>query len=99
MTLDIKTIEPSLLKAELLRLRNEEHMDFLENLIGMDWGEEGGLGVVYMLLSTSTGKRANLRCSTTDRVNPVLPTASDLLLHILPGGKNMKQKQTVYLRK
>ena len=78
MTLDIRTIEPSLLKAELLRLRDEEHMDFLENLIGMDWGEEGGLGVVYMLQSTTTGKRANLRCSTTDRVNPVLPTASDL---------------------
>ena len=34
MTLDIRTIEPSLLKAELLRLRDEEHMDFLENLIG-----------------------------------------------------------------
>ena len=47
MTLDIRTIEPSLLKAELLRLRDEEHMDFLENLIGMDWGEEGGLGVVH----------------------------------------------------
>ena len=78
MTLDIRTIEPSLLKAELLRLRDEEHMDFLENLIGMDWGEEGGLGVIYMLQSTTTGKRANLRCSTTDRVNPVLPTASDL---------------------
>lgn len=78
MKLDIRTVEPSQLKAELLRLRDVEKMDFLENLIGMDWGEEGGLGVVYMLYSTSTGKRENLRCSTTDRVNPVIPTASDL---------------------
>ena len=37
MKLDIRTVEPSLLKAELLRLRDVEKMDFLENLIGMDW--------------------------------------------------------------
>lgn len=78
MKLDIQTIEPSALKAELLRLRDEEHMDFLEDLVGMDWGEEGGLGVVYMLASTTTGKRVSLRSATTDRENPVLPTASDL---------------------
>lgn len=78
MKLDIRTVEPSQLKAELLRLRDQENMDFLENLIGMDWGEEGGLGVVYMLYSTVTGKRENLRCATTDRRQPVLPTASDL---------------------
>ena len=37
MKLDIRTVEPSQLKAELLRLRDVEKMDFLENLIGMDW--------------------------------------------------------------
>ena len=78
MKLEITIIEPSKLRAELLRLRDVEKMDFLENLVGMDWGEEGGLGVVYMLLSTETGKRVNLRTSTTDREHPVLPTASDL---------------------
>ena len=41
MTLDIQTIEPSALHAEMLRLRQEKKMDFLVNLIGMDWGEEG----------------------------------------------------------
>lgn len=78
MKLDIKTIEPALLRTELRRLRDEERMDFLENLIGMDWEENGGLGVVYMLLSTATGKRVCLRCSASDRSDPVLPTASDL---------------------
>lgn len=78
MKLEITTIEPLKLKAELLRLRDVEKMDFLENLVGMDWGEEGGLGVVYMLYSTVTGKRVNLRTATTDREHPVLPTASDL---------------------
>ncbi len=78
MKIDIRTVEPSQLKAEMLRLRNEEKMDFLENLIGMDWGEEGGLGVVYMLMSTVTGKRENIRCATTDRNQPVIPSVSDL---------------------
>ena len=55
MTLDIKTIAPSELRTELIRLKDQEKMDFLVNLIGMDWGEEG-LGVIYMLESTETGK-------------------------------------------
>jgi NADH-quinone oxidoreductase subunit C/D len=78
MKLDIRKVEPSQLKAELQRLKNEEKMDFLENLIGMDWGEEGGLGVVYMLRSTSTGKHESICSATADRQQPVLPTASDL---------------------
>lgn len=45
MKLDIRTVEPSQLKAELLRLRDVEKMDFLENLIGMDgrrgWSRRG----------------------------------------------------------
>ena len=45
MTLDIKTIAPSELRTELIRLKDQEKMDFLVNLIGMDWGEEG-LGVI-----------------------------------------------------
>ena len=51
MTLDIKTIAPSELRTELIRLKDQEKMNFLVNLIGMDWGEEG-LGVIYMLEST-----------------------------------------------
>ena len=68
---EIKYIEPAALHDEMLRLRNEKQMDFLESLTGMDWGvaDEGdapnvtrGLGVVYHLESTVTGERtAKLR--------------------------------------
>ena len=37
MTLDIKTLTTAELHDEMLRLRQERHMDFLVNLIGMDW--------------------------------------------------------------
>ena len=47
MTLDIKTIAPAELHAEMERLKQAEGMDFLVSLTGMDWGEEGGLGVIY----------------------------------------------------
>ena len=35
----IRYIEPAALHDEMLRLRQEEQMDFLECLTGMDWGE------------------------------------------------------------
>lgn len=34
---EIKYIEPAALHDEMLRLRNEKQMDFLESLTGMDW--------------------------------------------------------------
>ena len=65
--MEIKYINPAALHDEMLRLRQEEQMDFLECLTGMDWGEPDtakdtpdtprGLGVVYQLESTATGKR------------------------------------------
>lgn len=67
----IRYIEPAALHDEMLRLRQEEQMDFLECLTGMDWGEPDtakdtpdtprGLGVVYQLESTVTGKRVAVR--------------------------------------
>ena len=67
MSMEIRYIEPAALHDEMLRLRQEEQMDFLECLTGMDWGEPDaakdtpdtprGLGVVYQLESTVTGKR------------------------------------------
>lgn len=75
--LDAKVVAPEALRAELERLRKEEQMDFLENLVGMDWGEEG-LGVIYQLESTVSGKRVALKSATTDRENPLLPSVSDL---------------------
>lgn len=78
MTLDIKTIAPAELHAEMVRLRNEQGMDFLVALTGMDWGEEGGLGVIYQLESTKTGEQVALKTATMDRENPYIPTVSDL---------------------
>lgn len=77
MTLDIKTIASSELRNEMLRLRNEQKMDFLVNLIGMDWGEEG-LGVIYMLESTVTGETVTVKAIAENGEKPYLPTVSDL---------------------
>lgn len=75
--LDAKVLAPADLRKEMERLRAEEHMDFLENLTGLDWEEEG-LGVIYQLESTETGKRVSLKSVCADRENPMLPSVSDL---------------------
>ncbi len=80
-------INPQDLHAGMVRLREEEQMDFLESLTGMDWGfpAEGdasdtlrGLGVVYHLESTVSGKRMVIKTSTLDRELPELPSMTDL---------------------
>lgn len=75
--LDAKVVAPADLRKEMERLRADEHMDFLENLTGLDW-EEKGLGVIYQLESTETGKRVSLKSVCADRENPMLPSVSDL---------------------
>lgn len=75
--LDAMVVAPADLRKEMERLRAEEHMDFLENLTGLDWEEEG-LGVIYQLESTETGKRVSLKSVCADRENPMLPSVSDL---------------------
>ena len=74
--MEIKYIEPSVLHDEMLRLRKEKQMDFLECLSGMDWGipdekdapdTPRGLGVVYLLESTVTGERIAVRTATLNR--------------------------------
>lgn len=75
--LQLRCLAPEDLRAEMQRLKDEEHFDFLETLTGMDWGEEG-LGVVYTLWSTTKNKRVSLKTATTDREIPFLPTVSDL---------------------
>ena len=42
--------------AETLLNDKENPMDFLRDIVGMDWGEEG-LGALYLLESTRTGAR------------------------------------------
>ncbi len=75
--LQLRCLAPEDLRAEMQRLKDEEHFDFLETLTGMDWGEEG-LGVVYTLWSTTKNKRVSLKTAITDRESPFLPTVSDL---------------------
>jgi NADH-quinone oxidoreductase subunit C/D len=77
MKLDIKTIELDKLHDEMWRLRDEEGMDFLECLTGMDWGEEG-LGVVYQLENTTTKQQIAVRTVTPNRERPELPTVTDI---------------------
>ena len=88
MSMEIRYIEPAALHDEMLRLRQEEQMDFLECLTGMDWGEPDaakdtpdtprGLGVVYQLESTVTGKRTAIRTATLNREHPELPSVCDI---------------------
>lgn len=75
--LQLRYLAPEDLRAEMQRLKDAEHFDFLETLTGMDWGEEG-FGVIYTLWSTTKNKRISLKTATTDRENPFLPTVSDL---------------------
>ena len=69
-------VEPSALRKEMERLK-AEGMDFLECLTGVDWMEEG-LGCIYSLTSTSTGRVVHVKTATLDRENPLLPSVSDL---------------------
>ncbi len=77
MTLELTLIAQQELRTEMERLRREEKMDFLVNLTGMDWGEEG-LGVIYQLESTETGRTIAIKTVTADREQPLLPSVSDL---------------------
>ena len=69
-------VEPAALRQGMERLK-AEGMDFLECLTGVDWMEEG-LGCIYTLTSTETGKMVHVQTATLDRENPLLPSVSDL---------------------
>lgn len=80
-------IAPAELLGKMKQLREVEKMDYLRSLTGMDWGvpEENdtpetlrGLGVVYHLESTATGKRLCVKTSTLDREQPHLPSVTHL---------------------
>ena len=62
--------------AEGLRYDKESPMDFLREVVGMDWGEEG-LGAVYCMESTATGETAALKVVSDDRETALLPTVRD----------------------
>lgn len=75
--LDAVFVAPVDLYKGMEGLYRKEQMDFLENLTGMDWGEEG-LGVVYQLRSTETGKQVCIKSVCTNRESPMLPSMSSL---------------------
>lgn len=62
--------------AESLRNDTEDQMDYLREIVGMDWGET--LGALYYLESTTSHSRITLRTETSDKENPLLPSVSDL---------------------
>ena len=59
-----------------LKQHRANGMDFLRELIGMDWGDEG-LGVIYILENSTTHEVLNIACRTADREKPTLPTVCD----------------------
>lgn len=63
-------------RETMLALRSEG-MDFLREMVGMDWKEEG-LGAIYMLENSSTQETAELAVRTADRTTPQIPTVSDI---------------------
>lgn len=72
-----KTVAAADLHAEMKRLHDEEGMDFLLNLTGEDWLEDG-IGVVYQVENTGNHKQACVKCVVSDRENPMIPSVCDL---------------------
>ncbi len=50
-----------------------EGMDFLREMVGMDWGEDG-LGVIYILENSATGENIQVATRTKERLNAKLPS-------------------------
>ena len=55
---------------------DEEPMDFLRDIVGMDWGDS--LGALYYMESSRTYRRLTLKTFTTNRDEAFMPTVSDL---------------------
>ncbi len=64
------------LRTQMKELRSKG-MDFLRDLIGIDWGEEG-LGVIYMLENSNTGENKQYAVKCENRENPQIPTVHDI---------------------
>lgn len=58
-------------------LLNKEGMDFLREIVGMDW-QEKGLGAIYILENSNTGEGVEIAVRTTNREKPQIPTVSDI---------------------
>ncbi|KAA6330551.1 hypothetical protein EZS27_020746 [termite gut metagenome] len=82
---EIIEIAATNLRDEALKLHRDKQMDFLEDLIGMEWGDT--LGVIYYLESTITGERTAIK---TRSACPNIPCDNLLLIRFrLPGGQKV----------
>lgn len=64
-------------RSQMEILRCEKGMDFLRDMIGMDWGEEG-IGIICLLENSATKENMQIATRTENRNNPVIPTISDI---------------------
>lgn len=62
---------------ETMLAHRRKGMDFLRELIGMDWQDEG-LGAIYILENSSTHENIEVAVRTLDREKPQLPSVSDI---------------------
>ncbi len=62
---------------EKLRYEDDK-MDYLRDIMGMDWGET--LGAIYYLESTTTFSQIAIKTVAEHREDPLLPSVSDLWL-------------------
>lgn len=62
---------------ETMLAHRRKGMDFLRELIGMDW-QDDGLGAIYMLENSSTHENIEVAVRTLDRERPQLPSVSDI---------------------
>ena len=74
--MEVRFIELDEFRNAMQRER-ERGMDFLREIVGMDWGEEG-LGAIYILENSNTRENTEIGVRTTEREKPQIPTVSDI---------------------
>ena len=77
MKLENIQFELNVFAAEIAKLKNEKHFDFLVTIVGEDFGEEG-LGCIYILENTKTHERMSVKAVNADRNEPYIPTVMHL---------------------
>ena len=69
MKLEHKIFELKDFAAEMAKLKNEKHFDYLVTIVGEDFGE-AGLGAAYILQTTVTHARTSAKPGTGHRDHP-----------------------------
>ena len=78
MKLENIQFELNVFAAEMAKLKNEKHFDFLVTIVGEDFGEEG-LGCIYILENTKTHERMSVKAVNADRNEPYIPHGDALV--------------------